>query len=172
MRTAQLGPDQGGVTMPRHAVEMAMTRPATPDELARASQVMPLAANRGRTRLMAVMKVGNPGQTLNGARRRLEGMLPVDALATHYPDQEGQVLLSVAFNPAAAAAVRHATEHEGQESHVFLAQVIRRALTDHARREAADLDHALRSLLARTSPDRLVAAVGRTLTHTAGEAAC
>lgn len=158
--------------MARHAVEITLTRPATPGELARASQVMPLAANHDTTRLMALMKAGNPYQALNRARRRLEGLLPVDAPTTHYPDQEGQVLLSVAFSPAAAAAIRHAAQHEGQEPHRFLAQVIRRALADHALREAADLDHALRSLLTRTSPERLVAAVGRTLTHTKGESTC
>ncbi|MEU0957154.1 hypothetical protein ABZ353_33230 [Streptomyces niveus] len=158
--------------MPRHAVEITLTRPATAAELARASQVMPLAANHDMTRLMTVMKAGNPDQALNRARRRLKGLLPIDALTTHYPDQEGQVLLSVAFSPAAAAAIRHAAQHEGQEPHLFLAQTIRRAMAEHARRQAADLDHALRSLLTRTSPERLVAAVGRTLTHTSGEPRC
>lgn len=156
--------------MARHAVEITLTRPATPAELARVSRVMPLAANHDMTRLMAVMKAGNPYQALNRDRRRVKGLLPVDSLTTRYPDQEGQVLLSVAFSAAAAAAIRHAAEHEGQEPHVFLAHVIRRVLADHARWEAAELDHALRSLLTRTSPDRLVAAVGRTLT--AGEPAC
>ncbi|MFE5844263.1 hypothetical protein ACFQ7N_21825 [Streptomyces niveus] len=158
--------------MARHALEITLTRPATPAELARASQALPLAANRDTTRLMAVLKAANADQALNRARRRLKGLLPLDALTTHYPDREGQVLLSVAFSPAADAAIRRAAEHEGQEPHQFLARVIRRALADHARREAADLDHALRSLLTRTSPDRLVAAVGRTLTHTTGERTC
>ncbi|MGW8569795.1 hypothetical protein [Streptomyces niveus] len=158
--------------MPLYAVEVTLTRPATQAELARASQALPLAANRDSTRLMAVMKAANADQALNRARRRLKGLLPLDALTTHYPDREGQVLLSVAFSPAAAAAIRHSAEHKGQEPHQFLAQVIRRALADHARREAADLDHALRSLLTCTSPDRLVAAVGRTLTHTSGERTC
>ncbi|MFE4492437.1 hypothetical protein ACFRKD_08245 [Streptomyces niveus] len=156
--------------MPRHAVEVTLTRPATPAGLARVSRVMPLAANHDMTRLMAVMKASNPDQALNRARRRVKGLLPVGSLTIHYPDQEGQVLLSVAFSAAAAAAIRHSAEHEGQETHVFLAHVIRRALADYARREPADLDHALRSLLTRTSPDRLVAAVGRTLTL--GEPAC
>lgn len=158
--------------MPLYAVEVTLTRPATPAELARASQALPLAANHDATRLMAVVKAGNPDQALNRARRRVKGLLPLDALTTHYPAQEGQVLLSVAFSPAADAAIRRAAQHEGQEPHPFLTRVIRRALADHARREAADLDHALRSLLTRTSPDRLVAAVGRTLTHTSGESTC
>ncbi|WP_329377095.1 hypothetical protein [Streptomyces sp. NBC_01716] len=158
--------------MARHALEITLTRPATPAELARASQALPLAANHDTTRLMTVIKARNPGRALNRARRRLEGLLPLDCLSTHYPDQAGQVLLSVAFSPAAAAAIRHAAEHEGQEPSLFVAQVIRRALADHARRQAADLEHALSELLTRTSPDRLVAAVGRTLTHTTGEPAC
>ncbi|MEV8346456.1 hypothetical protein [Streptomyces niveus] len=158
--------------MPLYAVEVTLTRPATQAELARASQALPLAANRDSTRLMAVMKAANADQALNRARRRLKGLLPLDSLTTHYPDQEGQVLLSVVLSPAADAAIRRAAEHEGQEPHRFLAQVIRRALADHARREAEDLDNALRSLLTRTSPDRLVAAVGRTLTHTTGERTC
>jgi hypothetical protein len=164
--------DREGVTVPRHAVEVTLTRPATTAELARASQALPLAADHDSTRLMAVVKAGSPDQALNRARRRLEGLLPLDAFTTHYPDQEGQVLLSVSFSPAAATAIRHAAEHAGQEPHVFVTQVIRGALADHARREAAHLDHDLRTLLTRTSPDRFVAAVGRTLTRTPGESTC
>ncbi|MGW6308999.1 hypothetical protein [Streptomyces niveus] len=155
--------------MPRHTVEIPRPQPATTAELA-TSQVEPLAANDDSTRLMTVMKADNPDQAPNRARRHVKGLLPIDALTTNYPDQEGQVLLSVVLSPAAAAVIRHAAEHEGQEPHRFLAQVISRALADHVRREGENLDHALRSLLTRTSPDRLVTAVGRTLTT--GESTC
>lgn len=90
--------------MPRHAVGITLTRPVTPAELARASRIMPLAANHDMTHLMAVLKAGNPDQALNRARRRVKELLPVGSLTTHYPDQEGQGLLSVAFSTAADTA--------------------------------------------------------------------
>ncbi|MFJ4633402.1 hypothetical protein [Streptomyces sp. NPDC088847] len=91
---------------PHHAVEIALTRPATPGELRLAGRGVPLAANADRTRLMAVQGARSPGGALHGLRRRLDALLPIDVLSTHYPDRHGQVLLNVALGHAADRALR------------------------------------------------------------------
>ena len=151
--------------MPHHALEITLTRPATQAELARAVRVMPLAANHDRTRLMAVAKAKNQGRALSRAHHRHKELLPLDVLTTHYPDPDGHVLLTPAFSPTADAFIRRAAEQMGQTPRVFLQQTIHHALDRHARQEAERLDHALKALLAYTTPDQLLAAVGRTLTH-------
>ncbi|MFF3403538.1 hypothetical protein ACFYW6_34215 [Streptomyces sp. NPDC002659] len=151
--------------MPHHALEITLTQPATQAELTRAVRVMPLAANHDRTRLMAVTKAKNPDRALSRAHHRLKELLPLDVLATHYSDPDGRVLLTPAFSPTADAFIRRAAEQMGQTPRVFLQQAIHRALACHARQEAQRLDRALQFLLAHTTPDRLLAAVGRTLTH-------
>jgi hypothetical protein len=151
--------------MPHHALEITLTRPATQAELARAARIMPLAANCDRTRLMTVAKAKNPDQALSRAHHRLKELLPLDAVATHYPARDGHVLLTIAFSPTADACIRHAAEQMSQTPRVFLQQTIHRALARHARQEAEHLDHTLKALLAHTTPDQLLTAVGRTLTH-------
>ncbi|WP_432984847.1 hypothetical protein [Streptomyces sp. CA-135486] len=125
---------------------------------------MPLAASSDRTRLMTVAKAKNPDRALSRAHHRLKELLPLDVLATHYPAPDGHVLLSTAFSPTADAFIRRAAEQMGQSPRVFLQQTIHRALARHARQEAERLDHTLQALLAHTTPDHLLAAVGRALT--------
>ncbi|MFF3460515.1 hypothetical protein ACFYXH_40815 [Streptomyces sp. NPDC002730] len=153
------------MTMPHHALEITLTRPATQAELARAARVMPLAANCDRTRLMTVAKAKNPDRALSRAHHRLKELLPLDVLATHYPAPDGHVLLTPAFSPTADAVIRRAAEQMGQSPRVFLQQTIHHALAHHARQEGQHLDRALQFLLDRTTPDQLLAAVGRTLTR-------
>ncbi|MEU4494202.1 hypothetical protein AB0F96_12320 [Streptomyces sp. NPDC023998] len=150
--------------MPHHALEITLTRPATQAELARAVRVMPLAANHDAKRLMTVVKAKNPDRALSRAHHRLKELLPLDVLATHYPAPDGHVVLTIAFSPTADVFIRRAAEQMGQTPRVFLQQTIHRALARHARQEAERLDHALKALLDRTTPDQLLAAVGRTLT--------
>ncbi|MEV6395906.1 hypothetical protein AB0M39_14185 [Streptomyces sp. NPDC051907] len=150
--------------MSHHALEIALARPATRAELVRAARVMPIAANRDATRLMTLAKAKDSDRAPSRAHRRLKALLPLDALATHYPDIGGHILLAVDFSPAADAFIRRAAEQTGQSPRVFLQQTIRRALAGHARQEAARLDHALQTLLAHATPGQLLAAVGRTLT--------
>jgi hypothetical protein len=152
------------MTMPHHALEITLTRPATQTELARAVRVMPLAANCDRTRLMTVATAKNPDRALSRAHHRLKELLPLDVLATHYPAPDGHVLLTLALSLTADAFIRRAADQMGQSPRVFLEQTIHRALARHARQEAERLDHALKALLAHTTPDQLLAAVGRTLT--------
>jgi hypothetical protein len=41
-------------------------------------------------------------------RRRLDALLPIDVLTTHYPDRRGRVLLNVALPHTADQALRQA----------------------------------------------------------------
>lgn len=89
----------------RHAIEILLTRPATDGELDRARRTVPLAANRDRTRLMAVHPAKTPSRALQSLRRRLHHLLPIDVLTTHYPDQHGQVVLNLELSRTARAVI-------------------------------------------------------------------
>ncbi|MET7622272.1 hypothetical protein [Streptomyces sp. NPDC005408] len=93
-------------------------------------------------------------------------------MATHYPDSDHRVTLALDFRPSADSIIRRAAQQLGQPPSVFVQQAIHRALTRQAREEAEHRDHAMEMLLARTTPARLLAAAGRTLTHTPLERDC
>jgi hypothetical protein len=151
--------------VPHHALEIMLTRAPTRAELDAARRRMPLAANHDTTRLMALVKAKTPSRAAHRLRRRLEGQLPVDVITTHYPDTNGKVLLNVAFPPAAHTALTTAARRAGQTLERFVEAALHRALADHADQEADRLDHAVRQLLARTTPQHLLSAVGHALTR-------
>ncbi|EFL21966.1 hypothetical protein SSOG_01678 [Streptomyces himastatinicus ATCC 53653] len=74
----------------QYAVEIVLTRPATARELHRARCHVTFAANADRTRLMTVQRGKSQGHTLHRLRRRLDTVLPIDVLTTHYPDRHGR----------------------------------------------------------------------------------
>ncbi|MER7183597.1 hypothetical protein ABT404_29695 [Streptomyces hyaluromycini] len=156
------------MTMRHHALEVTLTRPLTPAELSHAARALPLAANRDTTRLMAVVRAKTPGRAARRLRRRLETRLPIDVITTHYPDEDGQILLNVAFRPTAYASIRHAAARAGQPPETFVTLALHRALAQHASHEAARLTEAVRQLLARTTAAHLLTAVGHALTRTPG----
>ena len=156
----------GGVGMRYHALEITLTRPVTRAELARATQVMALAPNHDRTRLITLAQGKKTAKALNHVRRRLSGLLPLDVVATHYPDADNRITLTVAFTPPADAAIRRAAQRAGQQPGVFVEQALRETLARQARRDAEQLSHALQTLLKRTTPQQFAAALGRALTNT------
>ncbi|MGW7529813.1 hypothetical protein [Streptomyces sp. NPDC054783] len=151
--------------MPHHALEITLTRAASPPELAAACCRMPLAPNHDATRLMALIKADAPDRAAHRLRRRLEDRLPIDAITTHYRDASGTVLLNIAFPPSTYAAFTRAAHHVGQEPRRFLELAIHRALAEHADREADRLDREVHRLLAGTTPAHLLSAVGHALTR-------
>jgi hypothetical protein len=155
------------MNVPHHALEIILTRPASRAELACAVRIMPLAANRDRTRLMTLAKAKSADRALNRVHRRLASLLP-----TQYPDADNQVTLAIDFSPSTDSVIRRAAQQLGQSPGVFVQQAIHRALTCRARQEAEHLDRALQMLLARTTPARLLAAAGRILTHNPLEVDC
>ncbi|MFI6340816.1 hypothetical protein [Streptomyces sp. NPDC050535] len=154
--------------MPYHALEITLIRPLTPAELHQAARTMPLAANHDATRLMTVVHAKTERKALSRLRHQADALLPLDIITTHYPDADGQILLSVTLPPAAHTALRTVASHTGQPPHRFLQQTIHRALDRHASNEADRLDQVVTCLLASTTAPHLLAALGRALTRTLG----
>ncbi|MGW1886933.1 hypothetical protein [Streptomyces sp. NPDC001970] len=149
--------------MPHHALEITLTRPASQRELDHASRLTALAANHDSTRLLTLTQAKTPRRALNRLRRTLHETLPIDILATHYPDTHGQITLNVAFTPATDAVVRNAASHHGQDVETFVEQALTDALQRIDRQEVERLTHALQAVLSATSRDRLLAAAARAL---------
>jgi hypothetical protein len=158
--------------MPHHALDIALTRALTPAEFHRAARTMPLAASHDATRLLALVRAKTPDKALNRLRHQMGGRLPIDVITTHYPDPYGQVLLNATFSPTAYAALKAAAAHAGRPLVLFVQEAVHRALARHAAEEANRLDRALQHLLAGTTPPQLLAALGRSLTHTTGAGPC
>ncbi|MFK0288030.1 hypothetical protein ACIQVL_47250 [Streptomyces sp. NPDC090499] len=151
--------------MIHHALEIVLTRPLTAAELRRAAHNWPLAANHDTRRLMAVAGGKTPERAAHRLRQRLTGRLPIDVITSHYPDAHGRVLLNVDFPPDAHTTLQQTARHAGLTPERFVREALHRALAEHADREADRLDHAVRQLLANTTPAHLLSAVGHALTR-------
>ncbi len=153
--------------MPHHALEVTLTRSLNAAELRHAAQAWPLAANHNATRLMALVGGKTPERAAHRLRRRLTARLPIaiDVITTHYPDAHGQVLLNLAFPPAVHTALARDARHAGLTPERYVREALQRALTAHADQETERLDHAVRHLLAHTTPAHLLSAVGHALTR-------
>ncbi|MGI5453577.1 hypothetical protein ACQEWB_10465 [Streptomyces sp. CA-249302] len=139
-----------------HAIEIALTRPATDDELCRARRVVALASDTNRTRLLALQRARTPERALRTLRHRLDVMLPIDVLTTHYPDRQGRVLLNVALSPATRTTVRHAAAARGQRPRDFLSEIITDAIARHGEQRARHLTSRLEELLTDHTPEELL----------------
>ncbi|MEV5107563.1 hypothetical protein AB0K55_37320, partial [Streptomyces massasporeus] len=153
------------MTMPHHALEITLTRPLSTAELRHAAQAWPLAANHNATRLTALVSARTPERAAHRLHQRLTAQLPIDVITTHYPDARGQVLINLAFPPAVHAALARKAHHAGLTPERYGREALQRALATHTDRENHLLDHAVRHLLARTTPAHLLSAVGHALTH-------
>ncbi|WP_308457387.1 hypothetical protein [Streptomyces sp. SM10] len=136
----------------------------TEAELHRAARTVPLAASHDATRLMAVVRAKTPHRALHRLRRRLDPLLPIDVISTHYPDPQNHTLLNIAFPPAVHDSIRRAATARGQAPHTFVEQTLSQAVARQTRNEADYLDLTLHALLTRTSTAQLLAALGRALT--------
>ncbi|MEI5011698.1 hypothetical protein RB196_34505 [Streptomyces sp. PmtA] len=149
--------------MPHHAVEITLTRPASPRELDHAGRLTPLAANHDHTHLLALTEAKTPHRALNRLRHTLNETLPIDVLATHYPDTHGKITLNVAFTPTTDAAVRRAAAQHGQPAEAFVEHSLAQALERLDREETERLKRAMHALLSTTTRDHLLTAVARAL---------
>ena len=120
---------------------------------------MPLAANADRTRLMAVHGARSPGRVLHALRRRLDTLLPIDVLSTHYPDRHGQILLNVDLGHTADRALRQDAAVVGQRPQDLLRRRVTAALTRAEQDRTRHLEDRLESLLAHHTPDEVLACV-------------
>lgn len=94
--------------MTHHALEITLTRVLTEAELHQAARTMPLATNHDATRLIILVHAKTPHRALRRLRRRLDPLLPIDVISTHYPDTQNHTLLNIAFPPAVHDSVRRA----------------------------------------------------------------
>jgi hypothetical protein len=146
-----------------HAIEITLTRPATPAELRRAAKELPLAPDAESRHLMTVVRAATPAKALRRTRRRLGHLLPIDVLASHYPDSTGSILLNVDLPADAYGHLKRAARRLNRSPSAHLAEAVERALAEAERDKARLLDAALDSLLTHSSPHQLLAAAARTL---------
>ncbi|MFF0086629.1 hypothetical protein ACFYR1_44165 [Streptomyces canus] len=145
------------MTTHQYAVEISLTRPATARELDRARHRVRLAANADRTRLMAVQSSTSPGRALHRLRRRLDTLMPIDVLSTHYPDRHGRVLLNVALGRDGDAAIRREAAASGRRPRDVLGERIITTLTRERRARRHSLKSQLSALLAEHTPEDVLA---------------
>ncbi|MCX5006682.1 hypothetical protein OHB05_29275 [Streptomyces sp. NBC_00638] len=144
-------------------MEILLTRPATGGELHRAGRAVPLAVNNDRTRLMTVHHARAPGRSLRSLRRRLQHLLPIDVLTTHYPDQHGQVLLNLELSRTARAAICQAAAVRGQRPAELVGRSVTAALERKERERSRQLTAQLEGLLALHSFEDVLACTARIL---------
>ncbi|WP_407109574.1 hypothetical protein ACE1N8_00205 [Streptomyces sp. DSM 116494] len=151
--------------MPHHALEIILTRPLNPAELDAACRRMPLAASHDATRLMTLVPAKTPNRAAHRLHRRLKDRLPIDVITTHYPDENGQVLLNLALPSAAHTALQTTALCTGQKPERLLERSVHRALAEYNHQEVRRLEREVRRLLAHTLPAHLLAAMGHVLTQ-------
>ncbi|MET7654774.1 hypothetical protein [Streptomyces sp. NPDC005486] len=146
-----------------HAIEITLARPATNGELRRARRVMALASNNDHTQLLTLQRAKTPGRALRVLRHRLDAVLPIDVLTTHYPDREGCVLVNFALSRTARTAIRRAAAAHGQRPQDFLRQSVTDAVARHQEERARHLTTQLEGLLAQHTPEELLFCAASTL---------
>ncbi|WP_326742437.1 hypothetical protein PXH67_11085 [Streptomyces sp. P8-A8] len=146
-----------------HAIEITLTRPATDCELRRARHVVTLASNTDHTRLLTLQRAKTPGRALRALRHRLDAVLPIDVLTSHYPDRQGCVLLKFALSHTARTALRQAAAACGQRPRDFLSKTVPDAVARHEEERARRLTIQLEALLAQHSPEELLLCAASTL---------
>ncbi|ATW46702.1 hypothetical protein [Streptomyces peucetius] len=151
--------------MPLHAIEITLTRPATPAELHRANRIMALAPDADRTRLMTLASAKASHKALQRTRERLEGLLPLDILTTHYPDPAGGIILNIALPAETHAQLEEAAHRTGQSLETHLAQVVLQSVALAEQDQARRLDAALEQVLTWSTPYQLLVAAARIASH-------
>ncbi|MGW2724244.1 hypothetical protein [Streptomyces sp. NPDC001492] len=147
----------------RHAVEIVLTRPATVRKVHQARHRVTFAANADRTRLMTLQRGRSAGRALHRLRRRLDTVLPIDVLTTHYPDRQGHVL-NVALSRRADAQIREEAAALGQRAGDVLAERITAYLAHEQRQRRHRLESQIPRLLTHHPLEEVLAcAAGRLL---------
>ncbi|WP_052457507.1 hypothetical protein [Streptomyces sp. AcH 505] len=158
--------------MRSHAVDITLSRSVTRRELAQTVDVLRLATNHDRTRLLAVVRAKTIDRALQQTRRALEPLLPLDTLSTHFPDAAGRVLLNVAFPPAEYAFVQDAATRAGQPPASYVRDAVTRATDQVNRENTRHLERALDHVLTTHTPQQLLAAAARRLNSAPGMPGC
>ncbi len=141
---------------PHHAAEIILTRPITNGELNRARRAIAFASNADRTRLLTLQRAKAPGRALRVLRRRLDDVLPIDVLTSHYPDRRGSVRLNFALSHTVCTAIRQAAEVCGQRPRDFVSQAVTDAVARDDEERTCHLTTQLEVLLVRHTPEELL----------------
>ncbi|MFD8373638.1 hypothetical protein ACFV2Z_23160 [Streptomyces sp. NPDC059688] len=141
----------------QYAVEIVLTRPATSRELHRARRHVTFAANADRTRLMTVQRGKSQGHALHRLRRRLDTILPIDVLTTHYPDRHGRVLLNVILSRRADTQIRREAAALGRHAGDVLAERITADLARRQYQRRHRLESQIQRLLTHHTPEEVLA---------------
>lgn len=144
------------MTIRQYAVEISLTRPASARELDRARRRASFAVNADRTRLMAVHSTTSPSRALHRLRSRLDDILPIDVLTTHYPDHKGRVLLNVDLSRDVDAAIRREASASGRRPRDILGERITAGLAHERRERRHRLESQLHALLAQHTPHEVL----------------
>ncbi|MGY1584721.1 hypothetical protein [Streptomyces sp. MN13] len=151
------------MTTHQYAVEISLTKPATARELDRARHRLRFAANADRTRLMTVQSDTSPSRALHRLRRRLDTLVPIDVLSTHYPDRHGRVLLNVELGRDTDTAIHREAASSGRRPQDVLGERITTALIRERRERRHRLESQLSALLAEHTPADLLVCVATLL---------
>jgi hypothetical protein len=146
-----------------HAIEITLTRPASDCELRRARRLVALASNNDRTRLLTLQRAKTSGRALRTLRCRLDAVLPIDVLTTHYPDRQGCVLLNFALSHHARTTIGLAADVCGQRPRDFLRQIVIDAVAQYKEDRVRRLMTRFEGLLVQHSPEELLACAASTL---------
>ncbi|MFE5893231.1 hypothetical protein ACFQ6E_30410 [Streptomyces sp. NPDC056462] len=141
----------------QYAVEIVLTRPATARELHRARHRVTLAANADRTRLMTVQSGKSPSRALHRLRHRLDTVLPIDVLTTHYPDRHGLLLLNVVLSRRTDTQIRREAAAMGRRPGDVLAERITDGLARKQRQRHHRLESQMQRLLNHHTPEEVLA---------------
>jgi hypothetical protein len=111
---------------------------------------------------MTLSSAKTPHKALQRTRERLQDLLPLDILTTHYPDLTGGIILNIALPAESHARLEEAAHRAGQNLETRLAQAVLHSLARAEHDQARRLDAALEQLLTWSTPHQLLTAAART----------
>jgi hypothetical protein len=153
-----------------HALEIALTRPASNAEASALGSQVPgrYAFSGDLSRVAAVIAATTAAHALEQAWTQTadSALLPVDAIWSLYPDAEGFVQLTIGLDDAIELELRRRAEHRGQNLDDFVTDLLREAAehetaqrlariqeaVDRIRKQYSD-EEVLRALLTAPAPD-------------------
>lgn len=146
-----------------HALEIALTRPATDAEVSALDARVPgrYAFSGDLLRVAAVITASTAAHALEQAWTQTAdtALLPVDAIWSLYPDAEGFVQLTIGLNDTVELELRRRAEHRGQNLNDFVADLLREATEHHTARRLAQIREALDRIREQYSDEEILRAL-------------
>lgn len=152
---------RGGRVSSTHAVELALTGPATEAQVAALSAAAPgRYAFCHQRRRAAVLTADTAQGALEQARAQATAAaLPLDVVWSLYPDKDGLVQLCLELNTDVRQRLRERAGSAGETLDAFVNRALREGLRQDNLRRRAAIRSALGPLLARHSPKQVLRAL-------------